>query len=112
MPDTFQRDPSGLDAHVPGAKLDLGKNRLGSVLRGFKHAIVEVGKVGTFGANKYTLDGWLDVPDGLERYTDAMLRHHFADEPIDPESGLSHAAHRAWNALAILELELRENNET
>lgn len=109
MPNTPERDRNGLDPHVPGAKLDSGKNRLGLVLGDFRNALVEVGKVGTFGANKYTAHGWLSVPDNVERYTDAMLRHHFADTPTDPESGLSHAAHRAWNALAILELELREN---
>ena len=51
------------------------------------------------------------MPNGLARYTDAMLRHHFAEaggEELDEDSGLRHAAHRAWNALAVLELELRE----
>ena len=73
-------------------------------------------QVGTFGANKYRDDGWLTVPGGHGRYTDAMLRHHFADaggEELDGESGMLHAAHRAWNALAVLELkliELEKNN--
>ena len=31
----MERDPAGLDQHVPGAKLDAGKNRLGLVVLGF-----------------------------------------------------------------------------
>uniref|UniRef100_A0A7M2QN88 dATP/dGTP diphosphohydrolase N-terminal domain-containing protein n=1 Tax=feces metagenome TaxID=1861841 RepID=A0A7M2QN88_9ZZZZ len=103
-------DPNGIDQHAPGAKLDHGKPRHGLVLGSFSNALTEVAKVGTFGANKYTDNGWLSVPNGVGRYTDALLRHHFAEaggERDDPESQLSHAAHRAWNALAVLELMLR-----
>jgi hypothetical protein len=67
--------------------------------------------VGTFGAEKYTDNGWMDVPDGEARYTDALLRHVLADlggRSKDEESGLLHAAHAAWNALAVLDLKLRE----
>jgi hypothetical protein len=67
--------------------------------------------VGTFGAEKYTDNGWMDVPDGEARYTDALLRHVLADlggRSEDEESGLLHAAHAAWNALAVLDLKLRE----
>lgn len=104
-------DPNGIDQHAPGAKLDNGKPRHGLVLGAFSNALTEVAKVGTFGANKYSDNGWLSVPNGLARYTDAMLRHHFAEaggEELDEDSGLHHAAHRAWNALAVLELALRE----
>lgn len=94
-----------MNQHEPGAKLDAGKNRLGLVLGGFASALQEVGKVGTFGAGKYTDNGWQSVPDALERYTDAMYRHLLAEaagERNDPETGLPHAAHAAWNALARL----------
>lgn len=90
-----------------GVKLDDGKNRLGLVLGGFASAIKEVGCIGTFGANKYTDNGWQSVPNGVARYTDALLRHlfaHFEGEEIDPESGYRHLAHVAWNCLAILSL--------
>jgi hypothetical protein len=98
------------DQHVPGAKLDAGKPRLDLVLGAFANALLAVGAVGTFGAAKYTDNGWLEVPDGIERYTDAMLRHYLKEKAhgyIDDESGLLHAAHLAWNALARLELMLR-----
>ena len=97
-----------------GVKLDIGKIRLGLVLSGFSTALKEVGKVGTFGANKYTDNGWQEVENAKERYTDALLRHlfaHFEGEPIDKESGLLHLAHCAWNALAILYFEVNKNKD-
>jgi hypothetical protein len=103
-------DPNGKAQHDPGAKLDDGKNRLGLVLGSFSRALEEVGCVGTYGANKYTPNGWLTVPNGVERYTDAMYRHLLREaqgQELDEESGLRHAAQVAWNALARLELMLR-----
>lgn len=109
-PAILESDPHGKDQHETGAKLDAGKPRLGLVLGAFANALVEVGKVGTYGANKYTDNGWLDVPNGKARYTDALLRHVFAEtnESHDPDTNLHHAAHAAWNALARLELILRK----
>lgn len=110
-----ESDPSGKSQHESGSKLDHGKNRLGLVLLAFSRALKEVGEVGTFGANKYTDNGWLDVPNGVDRYTDAMLRHLLQEatgEKIDPESQMLHSAQVAWNALARLELQLRRNGKT
>lgn len=98
-----------------GIKLDEGKNRLGLVFSGFAEALEEVGKVGTFGAKKYTDNGWQSVKNGQERYTDALLRHLFAtfrDDLYDNESGLLHLSHVAWNALAILELALESTKRS
>lgn len=94
--------------HEPGAKLDSGKPRVGLVLQGFKNALLEVSKVGTCGAAKYTDNGWMVVPDGESRYEDALFRHLLADTEVDPDFDLLHAAHAAWNALAVLELKLRK----
>lgn len=108
---TIEADPCGKSPHESGAKLDKGKNRLDLVMSGFANALIAVGEIGTFGAAKYTDDGWMDVPNGQQRYTDAMLRHYFKEsmgEYLDPDSRLTHAAHLAWNALARLELQLRE----
>lgn len=93
-----------------GIKLDAGKPRLDLVLGGFARALMAVGEIGTFGADKYTDNGWLTVPDGEARYTDALLRHLLAEKAgahSDLESGLPHAAHVAWCALARLDLQLR-----
>ena len=105
-----EQDPNGLDAHNPGAKLDSGKPDA-SLLGMFGLALLEVAKVGTFGAKKYTRGGWQEVEKGVTRYTAAMIRHWAKEdrEPVDEESGLAHAAHVAWNALARLELMIREN---
>lgn len=103
-----------IDHHAPGAKNDSGKNRLGLVLCGFSRSLIEVGKVGTFGAGKYSDGGWVNVQNGEQRYTDALLRHLFASamgENTDTESGLSHWAHVAWNALAVLDFMIRETEQ-
>lgn len=111
---TTEFDPSGIGQHEPGAKLDAGKNRAGLMLAGFANALDAVAEVTTFGAQKYTPNGWVSVPDGVNRYTDAMQRHFFDEakgDVLDQDSGLMHAAHLAWNALARLELMLRDNGE-
>ena len=93
-----------------GYKADENKPRLDLVFGDFANALWEVGQVGTFGANKYTDSGWIEVDNAIERYSSAMLRHYLqykSGEYNDPESGFSHLAHVAWNALAILELTKR-----
>ena len=79
----------------------------------FPRAIESVAAVSTFGANKYAWNGWQNVDNGFERYSDAMVRHLLREgqgEVLDLDSGLLHAAHVAWGALARLELMLREEN--
>lgn len=106
-----EHDPTGRNASDPGAKLDGGKLRPALVLSGFSRALSAVSEVGTYGAVKYTDNGWRTVPNGVNRYTEAMLRH-LLDEwqgiEYDCDSHLLHAAHTAWNALARLELMLIE----
>lgn len=107
-----ETDPHGKDPHAPGAKLDAGKPRMSLVLGAFGRALSEVAKVGTYGAQKYTDNGWLEVPNGIERYGDAGFRHRLKElggETHDPDTKLHHAAHDAWNSLARLELILRQN---
>ena len=102
-------DPHGVPQHAPGAKLDAEKPRVGLVMDGFALALLEVAKVGTYGAKKYSDNGWMAVKDGEARYKDAMLRHALqaGSEECDQGSGLLHDAQVAWNALAKLELKLR-----
>lgn len=101
-----EKDPTGRGQHDPGAKLDAGKTRVGLVALGFADALLAVADVGTFGAAKYSDNGWRQVPNGEARYTDALLRHILAEPAgaVDEQSGLLHAAHAAWNALARLQL--------
>lgn len=105
------RHLSSTDLHVPGAKDDKGKPMAG-VLLDFSRALQSVVDVGTYGAKKkYTRTGWTTVPEGSQRYLDAMMRHLLAmdvdPDGLDKETGLPHLAHLAWNALAVLELQAR-----
>jgi hypothetical protein len=98
-----ESDPTGRDQHEAGSKTDAGKPDL-SLLLLFGKALREVGQVGTYGALKYTRGGWQSVPDGINRYTAALLRHLLAEEYEAMDSDLP-------VALARLELMLREEGE-
>jgi len=107
----FTNDPE--DKVTQGAiKYDGGKS---PIYRGaiayFPRAISAVAAVSAFGASKYAWQGWRGVDDGYNRYSDAMVRHlgyEAEGEVLDPDSGLLHAAHSAWNALARLELLIQD----
>lgn len=102
-----ETEPNGKSAKEPGSKLDGGKPQvLRFVLSYFPRACQAVAEVSAFGAIKYTEGGWRTVPDGIRRYSEALQRHLYKpviEGPADPETGLLHAAHAAWNALAVLE---------
>ena len=95
-----------------GMKYDGGKLLANILFEDFSNALTGVMEVATFGANKYARNSWTGVPDPLKRYRDAMVRHQLAmgrGEVYDEESGILHAAHFAWNALATLELIITRN---
>lgn len=106
-------DPNGISANSPGAKLDGGKPQIHrGLLDYFPRACIAVAGVSATGASKYTWKGWESVPDGVQRYTDALVRHVIGesiDGPYDYDTGLLHKSQAAWNALAALEIYLREN---
>lgn len=107
-------DAYDIPQHEPGAKLDKGKVQAAQLLSQFPRALSAVIEVAQFGANKYTLGGWQEVPEGVQRYQNAEMRHKLArwqGQVYDPESGLPHMYHEAWNVLAVLELALREAEE-
>jgi len=112
MAKEFTNDPEE-NVTTGAVKYDGGK---APVFRGaisyFPRAISAVAAISAFGASKYAWKGWESVPDGYNRYSDAMVRHLVYEgegEMVDFESGLLHAAHAAWNALARLELLIREH---
>lgn len=111
IPHNSESDPFGISQHEPGAKNDKGKP-LAALLTGFSRALEAVVEVSTYGAAKYTRDGWQHVPDGAMRYKDAMWRHLLkaGHEELDPESGFPHEFHAAWNLLAYIELQQRARN--
>lgn len=92
-----------------GDKPDQDKHRPSIVLLDFARALTAISEHGTIALSKYEPHGWIEVPNGVGRYTDAMLRHILLEpiESIDAESGSLHAVAVAWNALARLDLMLR-----
>lgn len=109
----IEQDPNGIPQHEPGAKCDLGKLRVGLMFKGFPRALLAVSEVVTYGAAKYTPLGFLEVPDAVDRYDDAKARHLLNGyiEEKDPETKLLHMQHEAWNALAKLEIYLRNKEK-
>lgn len=67
-----ETDPNGLNSSDPGAKNDSGKDNWSllplEVIRG-------VVRVMTKGAAKYSPNGWKEVPNAIDRYHSAMMRH-------------------------------------
>lgn len=99
---------------LPGVKHDTAKPRPTLIIHTMARAVDAVVAVGEYGARKYADDNWIKVDNAERRYTDAMHRHDLAigrGETHDPESGHLHAAHRAWNALAALDIILRKAND-
>lgn len=91
-----------------GIKHDAGKPLvLLGFLQQFPRAIEEVARVSEYGATKYSWNGWQSVSGGIGRYGEALARH-MLHPGNNPESNMLHAAHAAWNAMARLELILRE----
>lgn len=109
----IERDPNGKSPKEPGSKLDAGKSPvLQGLLDYFPRACMAVADVSAFGANKYAWKGWETVPDGINRYGNALGRHvvyESIEGRYDLATGKLHAAHVCWNALARLELLLRED---
>lgn len=95
---------------VDGQKFDEGKSRMDLLPM---DALMEVAKVLTFGAKKYGDRNWEKGLD-YQRLRAAILRHDAASEmgeELDPESGLSHKAHKTCTTLMELALYLRNKND-
>lgn len=93
-------------------KYDYGKILAALPYEDFPDAILAVAEVGTFGANKYERHSWSTVENKRTRYKDAFHRHLLAigtGEILDKESKLRHSAHAAWNALALLQMEIEDS---
>ncbi len=90
-----------------GTKLDTGKLRWDLLPTAQVRRIVEVL---TFGAVKYSPGNWMLVPEPVDRYYAAALRHLAAwrdGEQLDPESKLPHLAHAGCCVLFLLWFEAR-----
>ena len=94
-----------------GLKYDTGKPRIYEMIEDFKEPLTEVAKVWAFGADKYAKHNWVYVDNALNRYSNALLRHMLEGDTRDDESGLLHASHTAWNALARLYFIIQKQKE-
>ena len=98
-----------------GKKYDNGKSMVGTLCRVFPHALLGVGQCIEFGTHKYpNPDNWKLVDGAFTRYQDSMMRHYLkflAGQEKDSETKLLHLKHMVWNALAVLELYLMENED-
>lgn len=117
-PPFLETDPNGKPLNTPGAKADAGKLRPWLMMAGFSRALELVSEVTTKGAEKYTPNGWAEVPNGIERYMEGFGRHLLKlgqGEIYDngPNGiGTKHKAQMIWNLLASLELEEREKSSS
>lgn len=108
MNESNEIDPFGKNPHELGAKLDSGKIQA-DLLLDFRDALMAVATISDFGAKKYTRHGWVSVPNGIERYKAALIRH-LLSEGNDPDSGLPHTWHALWNLMAVVQLEKGSTN--
>lgn len=76
-------------------------------------ALLEIGKVLTFGAQKYAPRNW-ERGMSWSRILGAILRHTMAimrGEDRDPETGLLHSAHLGCCAMFLISFQLRKIGE-
>lgn len=108
----MKNEPTEYDLmdNTTGKKYDTGKPMVGTLCRVFPNALMEIGKCIEFGTHKYPdPNNWKKVDGARDRYLDSLMRHllkHYNGKMFDEETNLPHLAHAAWNALAILELEI------
>lgn len=98
-----------------GKKYDTGKNRMGLMCENFSRALWKVAEVSTFGSQKYGDNTWQNLSNPKKRYMDALCRHlfqHLQGNKVDSDSDLLHLSAVCWNALALLEFELKDDNMT
>jgi hypothetical protein len=103
-----------------GRKDDKSKPPVMQILRQFPDAIAQLAKVSEYGHKHYgesdnnqLWDNWRHVDNAKFRYEQALGRHilYQSDYP-DKDSGLMHIVHAAWNALAIIQLTIEEQQAT
>ena len=110
MEANLERAREGFCLQGVGMKFDGGKPRWSLMMQGLPKFLEGVAKVLTFGAGKYAAHSWRGVPEGYERYRDALYRHLNAierGETHDPESGLPHWYHVGCNVGFCTELDER-----
>lgn len=104
-----------LDKEI-GQKFNNDKVPLDTIItKQFPKAIKAIAECTMFGHHKYINSdadflNFKRVKGGSQTYADALMRHAMDKGILDLESGLPHAYHKAWNALAELELWIEEQS--
>lgn len=99
-----------IEDNSKGRKYDGSKPLAGTFINVFPRSILAIGAVILKGKEKYPdPNNWKKVEGAKVRYQESLMRHlvkHNMGILLDEESRLPHLVHVAWNALAILELNL------
>lgn len=94
---------------MSGLKYDQGKTRYDLIP---PEVLEAIGRILTYGAEKYGDRNWEQGGIGYSRYFAALMRHmwsYHSGEQLDPESGMSHLWHAACNiAMMIATVERSE----
>lgn len=98
-------------ATAEGVKHDNGKPQF-HLLK--NEALLEVVKVLTYGAKKYSPDNWKLLENSQTRYFDAANRHMWqwhSGEKRDPESGYHHLAHAISSLMFIMQMDIEQRQQ-
>lgn len=104
--DKYAAEREGIDDSKVGVRFNTGKARWDLLP---EDSLAELVQVYTMGAEKYADRNW-EKGLSMTGCFASMMRHAWAwmrGENTDPESGLHHMAHVAWNALAIVSFSKR-----
>lgn len=110
---TYDETKKAISKSQKGVKTNNLKPQMSLLFKQFPKALEAVVLCSQYGHEKYkeTDEDYLNytrVDGGSKTYADAGLRHRL-EQGNDSESGLPHQFHVAWNALAELELWIKEN---
>jgi hypothetical protein len=102
------------DCNLIGKKTNKNKPQISLLFKQFPKALEAIAKCSEYGHQKYKESdfdflNYQRVYGGSKTYADAGLRHRL-EQGNDLESGLPHTYHVAWNALAELEIWIKENS--
>lgn len=104
------------EEELKGVKTDSSKVDISVLFKQFPRALTAVAEASAYGHNKYRetdkdMLNFTRVDNAESRYRGALMRHErdrYTDGYLDSESNLPHIYHKAWNALAELEMHLKD----
>jgi len=118
--DSDEEDKEEAEEELKGVKTDSHKVDISVLFKQFPRALTAVAEASAYGHNKYRetdkdMLNFTRVENAESRYRGALMRHErdrYTDGYLDSESNLPHIYHKAWNALAELEMHLKNIDNT